>query len=78
VNLNAGAESTIEALLTLLDIASHPVAEAYYYYDSVETDEGFRMYRSSEGERIAVGRDRFGRKIGVFEGDAVNDLTPPE
>lgn len=78
INLNAGAESTIEALMTLLTIANHPVAETYYYYESLEAIKGFRIYESQEEERVAVGRDRLGKKIGVFEGDALNDLLGPE
>ena len=36
VNLNAGAESTIEALYTLIEITNHPLAAKYLFYTTLE------------------------------------------
>ncbi|UCE19462.1 MAG: hypothetical protein JSV84_03705 [Gemmatimonadota bacterium] len=74
INLNSGAESTLEALMILLTIVNNPVAEKYYHYGFLETINGFRIYGSPEGERVAVGKDRLGKKIGIFKGDVLNNL----
>lgn len=80
MNSNSGAESTIEALLTLFAIANHPVAEEYFQYRAVESpDEEFRVYQGSGGERMAVGKDRRSDRPDIFEGDALDDaLLGPE
>jgi hypothetical protein len=78
INRNSGAESTIEALLTLFAIANHPLAEKYFYYRSVEQPKRrFRTYEGPEGERIAVGKDRPDSNFGIFEGDALEALLAP-
>lgn len=57
VNWNSGAESTIEALLTLFAITDCPPAEAYYHYRLVNGPEtGIRIYEGPEGDRVVVGR----------------------
>jgi hypothetical protein len=79
MNRNSGAESTIEALLTLCAIANDPVAEEYFRYRTVETpDERFRMYEGPEGDRLAVGMDGPGGKPDILEGDAFDALFGPE
>jgi len=75
INRNSGAESTIEALLTLFAVADHAMAEKYFYYRSEKTLEGgFRLFLGPEGERIAVGRDSTESKMGIFEGDVLKAL----
>jgi hypothetical protein len=62
VNRNAGAESTIEALLTLLAVADCAPAEEYYRYRLVDgAKAGFRIYESPTGSKIEVGRNGTGQ-----------------
>ena len=78
INLNAGAESTIEALITLLTIAGNHTASQYYFYESAETKGNVRIYRNAEGERVAVGKDRLGKKINLFEGTSLKEVFESE
>lgn len=70
VNRNSGAESTIEALMTLMEISENPVCMKYFYYSSrqksLEAGKP-RIYGSPQGERIGLGWDAKHKKWRVYE-----------
>jgi hypothetical protein len=59
VNKNSGAESTIEALMTLMDISENPISLKYFYYDLEYTNKikRYSVYREIRGKEIRVGWD---------------------
>ncbi len=83
VNRNAGAESTIEALYTLLLVGDDPIVQEYLYATPVETPV-VEVEEMENGERAAgdarygrrewTGEARFsnGRYYGLGAGDAVS------
>jgi hypothetical protein len=54
LNLNSGAESTIEALLTLVELQAYPEALKYCRYRRVNSDSLRAGFVSPEGERIVL------------------------
>ncbi len=52
VNQNAGAESTIEGLMSLIAVADLPMA-ARYLYAKPETGNTWRVYEAEDGQRIS-------------------------
>ena len=79
VNRNAGAESTIEALLTLQRVAGNPDAARYMRYRAVGTPPaslssvpGSREFRDPRGDRLTVRR----AKDGTVVLDAATTTTP--
>lgn len=60
VNLNAGAESTIEALLTLVELSEYPTALKFMDFRNLrrgqtqKSGQFYRVFRHSTGEKIAV------------------------
>ncbi len=79
INANAGAESTIEALLTLQAVERHPEARAWLFArgdapQSVERDGTvyrYRVFRAGEGRRLAVAVPSDGSPFRLLEGDAL-------
>jgi hypothetical protein len=83
VNRNAGAESTIEALYTLLLVEQDPIASQYLDYRAVETparlifemEDGVKVAGDATyGRREWTGEARFsnGRYYGLKPGDVVS------
>jgi hypothetical protein len=58
VNKNSGAESTIEALYTLLEIEQYPLAKKYLSYTKIKTASGTPVlkgvYRNEAGETATL------------------------
>ena len=81
VNRNSGAESTIEALLALQAVTSHPVAARYLRYSPVGDPSSSladvpdrREFADEDGESIVLTREASG--IEVAEGtDATTPIT---
>lgn len=70
VNRNAGAESTVEALLALQRVAADPEASRHLRYHmegqpvtSLEELPARRVYLGVGGERVVVTRDRAGARL---------------
>jgi len=87
VNHNAGAESTIEGLYTLLLVADDPVANPYLHYRPVETppvlivevEDGTKIAGDATyGQREWTGEARFsnGHYYGLKTGDSVSVTVP--
>jgi hypothetical protein len=72
LNRNSGAESTIEALLTLTEIRNYPEASHYLHYRRVSHgavgDTLHALYRDSDGEELVVLLDRSEGIVEVLEG----------
>jgi hypothetical protein len=87
VNRNAGAESTIEALYTLLEIGRHPAASRWLYAvgdppvrsrcAKTGDELHYRVFRSSGdegGERVAVVMNLTRETLDVRVGEEVDEL----
>ncbi|MDO9576038.1 MAG: hypothetical protein Q7J55_05880 [bacterium] len=59
INKNSGAESTIEALMTLMDISDSPISLKYFYYEREYIDEikRYALYRGIDTQEFRVGWD---------------------
>jgi len=59
INKNSGAESTIEALMTLMDIIDHPESLKCFYYDLeyMNKTKNYAVYRDVNGKEIKIGWD---------------------
>jgi hypothetical protein len=60
INRNSGAESTIESLMTIMEIIKNSKSLKYFHYDLIETNEekNYSVYRDSNGNEVWVGWDR--------------------
>ncbi len=64
INLNSGAESTIESLYTIIEISNNPIARQYLNYKTVETGYDkdsvdqtmipYRIFANESGEKIKI------------------------
>lgn len=59
INMNSGAESTIEALQILIDISKNNIAEEYFYFElnEINLNDEFAIYSGENGEVIKIFRD---------------------
>jgi hypothetical protein len=84
INRNAGAESTIEALATILEIEQHPQALRWLFARGLEPtrvtrDDHEYFYRVFEvktdgpTQRIAVIMNLSQEKLDILEGQALTD-----
>ncbi len=64
INRNSGAESTIEALMTLLEISQNPLASSYYFNDLIMTQKDKGAYPVPE-KRTIIYKDKHGNRIRV-------------
>ncbi len=77
VNKNSGAESTIEALFTLVEIMNDPIANKFLYFKALKTetvennDRGViwakRTWVNSDGEEITISYDFRSYQLKVIE-----------
>ncbi len=69
INRNSGAESTIEALMIIMDIADNPTSLKYFYYNLGETNEkgNYSIYRDVSGKEIKIGWEKELRAWNIFE-----------
>jgi len=69
INRNSGAESTIEALMTLMEISWDPTSLRYFYYDLEKTNEieNYSVYRDVSGKEIRIGWDKILKEWSIFE-----------
>ncbi len=63
INRNSGAESTIEALMALVELDAYPVALQYCRYVRVKADSLRAVFASPSGERIALCLDPAGKRF---------------
>jgi hypothetical protein len=74
MNRNSGAESTIEALYTLVEVEHYPEARHYLTFTKVSTQFTTRyhtaLFRNSAGEEATVGVDLAGGSLVVLENEA--------
>jgi hypothetical protein len=72
LNRNSGAESTIEALLTLVELEHHPEALRYLRYrrvsHAVSGDTLHALYRNDRGVPLTILLDRSEGSVRVLEG----------
>ncbi len=72
VNLNSGAESTIEALHTVLEIEQYPLAKKYLRYSRVESRTRrkyeYAVFRGERDESIMLALDLEQKLLRVLEG----------
>ncbi len=69
INRNSGAESTIEALMAIMEIAVNPISITYFHYDLSETneEENYSLYRDVSGKEIRIGWDKRLKEWSIFE-----------
>jgi len=69
INRNSGAESTIEALMIIMDITDNPTSLKYFYYNLKETNEkgNYSIYRDVSGKEIKIGWEKELRAWNIFE-----------
>jgi hypothetical protein len=74
INTNSGGESTIEALLTLVEIERFPGARDFLLYRKAYSGERgeYRTadFRNTAGETITLRIDRRDGTLSILEGDA--------
>jgi len=60
INRNSGAESTIESLMTIMEIIKNSKSLKYFHYDLIETNEkeNYSIYRDTTGNEVWIGWDR--------------------
>jgi len=72
VNLNSGAESTIEALYTLFEVERYPDAVHYVHYRRVGSGENERYlwgtFADTSGSEVTLALDRKQARLMVLEG----------
>jgi hypothetical protein len=66
INRNSGAESTIEALLTLVELEAYPDAVRYSHFTRVRSDSLSAEFSSPAGERLTLRIDTEGKRF-MFE-----------
>ncbi len=81
VNFNAGAESTIEALYTLVEIASHPLAKKFLTFKTIKNGNSFdpknnervkfRTFQNSKREKSVLIKKQNQAGIHLLEGAEV-------
>ncbi|HEV8289524.1 MAG TPA: glycoside hydrolase family 9 protein [Candidatus Norongarragalinales archaeon] len=58
VNFNSGAESTIEALYSIIEVEQHPIARKYLFHRKKETGETngskYAVFRNDQGEQVTL------------------------
>ena len=69
VNKNSGAESTIESLMTLMNVSENPISKKYFYYDLEYTDKikKYSVYRDIGGKEINVVCDEKTGRWRIYE-----------
>jgi len=74
VNRNSGAESTIEALMTLIELEHHPEALPFCRYRRVQHGEAggrrFAIFSNGEGEEVTLVLDTTTSAVQVLHGAA--------
>ena len=78
INRNSGAESTIEALYTLIEVERYPEAKEYLAFTRVSTQNSGRyhtaLFRDSAGREATVGVDLAGGSLVVLENEASREF----
>ncbi len=82
VNYNSGAESTIEALMTILEVGRHEQATAWINVQAAppgwDVQQGdtlrYRVFTAPEGRRIALVRNLARGTTDILEGDALSSF----
>ena len=84
VNFNSGAESTIEALYTLTEISSHPIAKKYLFYHTMAKGSisnkspgrkiAYREFQNDAGNKILLVRDFDQQKFEILEDDRLAEF----
>jgi hypothetical protein len=74
LNLNSGAESTIEALYTILEVERYPAAAACLHSRKVAAGRkdkfSWALFRGVPDTEVTLARDSATGKLSVYEGDA--------
>lgn len=80
INLNSGAESTLEALYTIIEIAHNPIAKNYLYYKtfrigSVKNESNriilrYKIFKNEKGKSIVLIKDLAEGKFRLLEDEA--------
>jgi len=72
MNRNSGAESTIEALLTILEVGEYPEAEKYLHYKKARQGATARyiygVFSGKQGEEVTLALDLMEGSVKVMEG----------
>jgi len=78
VNKNSGAESTVEALYTILELERHPEAAKYLGYRKVKSGGtprySYAVFRGGKNEELTLAIDMNDEKVLIFEGDASSEF----
>ena len=73
VNKNSGAESTIEALHTLIELERYPTARKYYFYKRIRNESKRRylyaVFEDRDRNELTLGLDLNKSNLFVYEGD---------
>jgi len=73
LNLNSGAESTIEALYTLVEVERYPPAAAFLHSRKVSAGRTERyswaLFRAPPGTEVILARESATGVLSVYEGD---------
>ncbi len=84
VNYNAGAESTIEALYTLVEIANNPISSEYFYFKTSEVNSmtkesnsliyHYRIYENEQGKKIGLIKDLESQEFKLLEDENLDEF----
>lgn len=78
LNLNSGAESTIEALYSILEAEQSSVARGLFHVQTVESGEYrngyYSIFEKEDGERIGLILDVTNKDVGFIYGDEIEEL----
>ncbi len=69
INRNSGAESTIESLMTIMEIIQSLNSVKYFHYDLIETneEENYSIYKDRTGNEVWIGWDRRLNRWNIIE-----------
>ncbi len=74
INKNSGAESTVEALYTVMEIEHYPSARAFLHYKKISSRRDGRehsaLFRNGKGDEVTVAIGVQDGTLHVFEGEA--------
>lgn len=79
VNKNSGAESTIEALMTVLEVSNYPAARKFLDFRKIRQTSTSRwlsaLFRNASGEEMTIAIDLQERKMEILKGEKSREFN---